>query len=308
MFSDDNLQLMEDNNYQYIVAAKLRVLSESLQQDILNEDNYTIQKFSNGIGWVGKFAYPNNPTYVCELLNNINQITTTNYNSYVAIGDKGNINNICYVDSNGVINPTKNLNSEITQLLNGLSILPGHCYCEVMSEDVFNATNQSEHKENIAIIVMSAVSEQVDINNTPKLINQNNGIEVTNVAADGSEGKFKIFKVFYNKETVEVNNIILAEKLLKYAIKCKIPNGFMNGLFNNYAPIKRVGVLHKIMQRLFPNYQSSTRQLCVSYKTSRARNDAYKREKILKKLEAKQGKADKVIKTIAKKIKSLLNN
>jgi len=57
MMSDNNLKTLEDSNYTYVVAAKLRSLPKALQSDILIEKHYTVQSFGDHIGWIGEFEY-----------------------------------------------------------------------------------------------------------------------------------------------------------------------------------------------------------------------------------------------------------
>lgn len=57
MFSKQNMALMEEKGYQYIVAAKLRVLSDALQNDILNERHYHPTVLGDTFAWVGEFKH-----------------------------------------------------------------------------------------------------------------------------------------------------------------------------------------------------------------------------------------------------------
>jgi transposase len=57
MMSDDNIHLLEEKGYQYIIAAKLKSMSVALQSEILSEKNYRTQSFHEGFGWVGEFQY-----------------------------------------------------------------------------------------------------------------------------------------------------------------------------------------------------------------------------------------------------------
>lgn len=41
LFSEDNLKLLEKNNFKYVVGAKIKSLSKKLKSDILNPDNYS---------------------------------------------------------------------------------------------------------------------------------------------------------------------------------------------------------------------------------------------------------------------------
>ena len=59
MMSDDNLTILEQENYQYVVAAKLRSLPKKITSDILSEKNYRAQMINDDLGWVGEFNYQN---------------------------------------------------------------------------------------------------------------------------------------------------------------------------------------------------------------------------------------------------------
>jgi hypothetical protein len=48
---------LEKNNFQYIVAAKLRGLPNKLKEQILNEENYEITLIKDELAWVGEFDY-----------------------------------------------------------------------------------------------------------------------------------------------------------------------------------------------------------------------------------------------------------
>jgi len=60
MFSKDNLELMEANGYNYVVAAKLRKLPQPMQNKILNEKNYRIDFTEKDVAWIGEFEYGDN--------------------------------------------------------------------------------------------------------------------------------------------------------------------------------------------------------------------------------------------------------
>jgi len=59
MMSKENVKLLEEKNYQYIIAAKLRSLPEQLKENILSEKNYQPSIISNDFSWVGEFSYNN---------------------------------------------------------------------------------------------------------------------------------------------------------------------------------------------------------------------------------------------------------
>jgi transposase len=59
MMSDDNLKMLEQSGYSYVVAAKLRSLPERLITEIMLEKNYKAQNINGDFGWVGEFQYKN---------------------------------------------------------------------------------------------------------------------------------------------------------------------------------------------------------------------------------------------------------
>jgi len=59
MFAKDNIALLEQHGYNYIVAAKLKVLPKTLQSQIFNEENYHPDILNNTLAWMGEFNYEN---------------------------------------------------------------------------------------------------------------------------------------------------------------------------------------------------------------------------------------------------------
>jgi transposase len=60
MFTKNNITLLEQHNYKYIIAAKLKILPKSLQAQFFNEDNYHPEILNNTLSWMGEFNYENN--------------------------------------------------------------------------------------------------------------------------------------------------------------------------------------------------------------------------------------------------------
>ncbi len=60
MFSKDNLALMDEYGYKYVIAAKLRKLPQKIQADILEEKNYRLDYYNKDIAWIGEFNLDNN--------------------------------------------------------------------------------------------------------------------------------------------------------------------------------------------------------------------------------------------------------
>jgi transposase len=59
MFCSQNLGLLEEKGYSYVVAARLRSLPKDRQRQILNASNYRVEAFAQEIGWVGEFDLGN---------------------------------------------------------------------------------------------------------------------------------------------------------------------------------------------------------------------------------------------------------
>ena len=57
MFCEENLKLLEEKQYNYIIAAKLKGLNELMQEKILNQDNYKVTIFEDNLAWIGEFKY-----------------------------------------------------------------------------------------------------------------------------------------------------------------------------------------------------------------------------------------------------------
>ena len=57
MMSHENLSELERLNYTYVIAAKLRSMSDEMQERILCGDNYKLQSFGDHPGWIGEFDY-----------------------------------------------------------------------------------------------------------------------------------------------------------------------------------------------------------------------------------------------------------
>lgn len=57
MFSKENLTLLDASGYEYVVAAKLRSLSNDMQEQILDDSNYRLEEVCNDVIWTGSFKY-----------------------------------------------------------------------------------------------------------------------------------------------------------------------------------------------------------------------------------------------------------
>lgn len=57
MMSETNLASLEAQGHQYVVAAKLRSLSDELKSQILSEHNYNATLLGDELAWTGEFSY-----------------------------------------------------------------------------------------------------------------------------------------------------------------------------------------------------------------------------------------------------------
>ena len=57
MFSRANLALLEERGYKYVVAAKLRGLSDDMQEQMLSEQHYRPTKVGESFAWMGEFEH-----------------------------------------------------------------------------------------------------------------------------------------------------------------------------------------------------------------------------------------------------------
>ena len=57
LFTNKNLALLEEHGYQYIIAAKLRKLPQSMQERVFEEKHYRPTVLNKSLAWVGEFSY-----------------------------------------------------------------------------------------------------------------------------------------------------------------------------------------------------------------------------------------------------------
>lgn len=60
MFTKENLRLLEAQNYQYIIAAKLKSLPKVFQGQLFDKNNYRPAVLDNALSWIGDFDYHGN--------------------------------------------------------------------------------------------------------------------------------------------------------------------------------------------------------------------------------------------------------
>lgn len=263
MFSEDNISLIEECGYQYIIAAKLRGTSKNLQNEILNEDNYQNIKFGEENGKIAEFDYPNKITYVKFLVTkNIN-----NELGYIINGTKNNIIDILHIIPDGTIKLVGiDTINQIRSAISKLRYFTSRCKCTLMTKEEYSLfVNNAEMLKDVAIVVD--------------------------------------YDVIYNGEKISISVLSDKQQsqLISTVINNKISNSIMKSLFKDHYTYKTyINVPCNIMVKLFPEYKIPKRRLCVSYKPSRASNDEHKRNRILERLKNKEGSSNKVVKTVAK--------
>lgn len=57
MFSKDNIKLLESHGNQYIIAAKLKSLSNAMKNEVLDKKHYKPCIINDEFAWVGEFEY-----------------------------------------------------------------------------------------------------------------------------------------------------------------------------------------------------------------------------------------------------------
>ncbi len=89
-------------------------------------------------------------------------------------------------------------------------------------------------------------------------------------------------------------------RLYQHIKKGKIPGSLMKKLWPSYQGKRYKNIPHSLIEQCFPDYERPKRRLCVSYKLSRAERDAQQRERILSRLQDREGKVNKILRTTAK--------
>ena len=57
MMSEANLSTLDSQGYQYVVAAKIRALSDKMKSEILSEHHYNATMIGEELAWTGEFSY-----------------------------------------------------------------------------------------------------------------------------------------------------------------------------------------------------------------------------------------------------------
>jgi transposase len=103
MMSETNLSTLESRGYQYVVAAKLRGMSDELKADILSDKQYHATLLGDELAWTGEFSYKNRRLVVSyknsrarrdakqreQVLNKINKTLGSDGNTQKLITNKG---------------------------------------------------------------------------------------------------------------------------------------------------------------------------------------------------------------------------
>jgi transposase len=103
MMSETNLSTLESRGYQYVVAAKLRGMSDALKADILSDKQYHATLLGDELAWTGEFSYKNRRLVVSyknsrarrdakqreQVLNKINKTLGSDGNIQKLITNKG---------------------------------------------------------------------------------------------------------------------------------------------------------------------------------------------------------------------------
>lgn len=260
MFSEDNISLIEEHGYQYIIAAKLKVLSQDMKHKILDKTNYTETTFGDEDGLIGEFAYPNKIKQIrCEL--NGNNI------GYNILGEKNAIIGMEYIAPDGT--KTIALSTKIAPHLaelNELACYTKSCICVLLSATEYELLKDDAITfKDTAIIVDYDIIYNGEKIDTSKLSNTKQN-KIINAAITGKISSLLMEELFGDK----------------------------------YSSTTMINVACSIVADLFPNYKIPVRRLCVSFKESRAHNDEIKRSRILETLKPKQGSANNVLNTPAK--------
>lgn len=279
MFSHDNLQMLEDYGYEYIIAAKLRTLSDKMQEQILDANNYKIEGFGKDIGWVGSFEYPVEDGYICRLVDKETEIKPNEYVGYTLIGtNKNTISKIAHIDNNGAITYSCVTLSKIQEKISKLRLYNAKCNCDVMTVEEY----QKDKSAKLNRVVLIITDDEI---------------------IDGEMLSAHLSSIIYNNEEIQLNALPcdIQVKLHKEGSSLKLSSSLMSSIFKDYVAIKQIIIPVELIIEVFPLHDFAKRRLCVSYKPSRARNDLHKRTKILKRLENKQGNTQQLLKTTAKK-------
>jgi transposase len=351
MFSEDNLKLIEEHGYDYIIAAKLRSQSIELQQKILDKSLYNEATFGEEKGRISEFD-------VTTLNIKIRCMLNTDALGYTAVTKNQEIIRLSYRSPCGIQkNADEKLLLDVQPELQKLKRYTRSTSCVLMTQEDYELKSDTLQNDivifqygldivlsdppnllpaNILFIYQADEGELrysmldaqgQDIRDIPLMlpddilpqllekfkpkIERTISIKERQIILELTKQNVKADLIIYKKKHISANSLkkTLQKKLFHHIEKGKIPASLMKELFNDlFSPTIHISIPEKIVIQLFPEYRPVQRRLCVSYKPTRAGNDAYKRQKILSRLVAKEGSVSKVVKSAAKTYMSTYGN
>ena len=133
MFSEDNINLIEEHGYKYIIAAKLRSLSSDIQSKILDEKNYKEIKFNEEIGRIAEFKYKRERKIKCTF-------NSKDY-GYTLITNNNEIVGIRYVSTNDIDASSETFNT-VKDKIKKIRKYTLQCECLLMTENEYKLGNE----------------------------------------------------------------------------------------------------------------------------------------------------------------------
>ena len=280
MFSADNLQILEENGFEYIIAAKLRGMTEQMQLCILDERNYQVETFNNSIGWVTDFDTPVKSIYNVKIIENKTLITSNDI-GYILIGTKKSFTEICYISQDGTTK-TSVLTEEKQKLLYEIKVYKCQTKCTTILLNEYElAQKRQTLPHNKLLLILKEDDQSQDV----------------------------LHMVSYNQESILYDKIAkeLLDDFVKEASSFRISDKIMSKLFKSYKVTHEIKVTQELMYQLFPDQVFPIRRLCVSYKTARAQHYQKKRNRVLERLQKQQGNLNKMIRNVAKQYMTNVN-
>jgi hypothetical protein len=343
MFSEDNLRLMEEHGYDYIIAAKLRSQSDELQQKILDKSLYNEITFGEEKGRVSEFNVTGHNIKIrCALDRDaLGYTASTENKKIIRLSYCGPCGTKRHADEKSLLD----IQSDLQKLKRYSSSTP----CVLMTQEEYELKSDTLQND----IVIFQYGLDIVLADPPNLLPINvlfvhksdeNKLQYSILSSGGKDTRgsplilpdhllsqllqkfehetermisieerqiileitkqtMKADLIIYKKKRIPVYSLqeTLQKKLFHKIKKGKISASLMKILFNDlFSPTTHIYIPEKIVIQLFPEYRPVYRRLCVSYKPSRAGNDAYKRQKILSRLGEKVGSVSKVVKSVAK--------
>jgi len=300
MFSKDNLELIETVGYKYIIACKLRSLSDELQHDILDEDNYKLIEYNGDIAWVSEFQYLGDTDYYqCQVFDGLPADLTQYKNSYIAIKNGSGLS-IKYVNNDGSLESGDSTLTTTQTQLSSLRHYSKPCTAKVVNNSSIIGKNIDVCPDLTSDVHIILDVDQLKIHYNNKVISINHADEKYAKILDCIRGyKVQLFnKIKYIDDRVIIerikNDIILnfindngnwisksvAEFNLNYTELVTLDDDtllnqisyYLNDAQNKITPDKlytsksTLRIPAKLMQSLFTNYNRS-KYVSVPHKT-----------------------------------------